>query len=489
MPEPLAPGYVPADSPPVPGDSPFDVVKPVAEDARLDVVKPVPEDSPLDVVKPAPEDRSSARRRVLLIVAGGIAAYKAPELVRALIAAGCTVQVVMTPAARAFVSELALATVSTRPVRSSLLDPAEEGRVGHIELADWPELVLVAPATADIMARAAAGLADDLAACCLLATRAPVLWAPAMNTNMWRHPATRSNLATLRARGAEFVGPDRGALACGWIGEGRMIDPPLIVEAATTLLAARAEGLSEASGAWAGRRVLISAGPTRTYIDPVRFISNASTGAMGFALAAAARALGADVTLVAGPVELATPPGVRRVNVETAAQMHAALEQALVDAPVDLVAMVAAVSDLEVDRATQKLEKAALLPTMAGLSWRRGVDILASLTARHAAGPGPRPFFLGFAAQTVDEGPEIEGELLRLGAAKLESKSVDAIFVNRVGVPGLGFASSTNAGYLLLRAPGGAPATVQPSGPPMAKERLAGWLLARLADRLGGAGA
>lgn len=453
---------------------------------------PVPSDSSIEVVKPVLEDRSS-RRRVLLIVAGGIAAYKAPELVRALVAAGCAVQVVMTPAARAFVSELALATVSTRPVRSSLLDPAEEGRVGHIELADWPELVLVAPATADLMARAAAGLADDLAACVLLATRAPVLWAPAMNTNMWRHPATRHNLATLRARGAEFVGPDRGELACGWIGEGRMIDPPLIVAAAQALLTAGLKDMSERTasgpGPWAGRRVLISAGPTRTYIDPVRFVSNASTGAMGFALAAAAQALGAEVTLVAGPVELATPAGVRRVDVETAAQMHAALEQALAEAPVDLLAMVAAVSDLEVEGAAHKLDKAALLPTMAALRWRTGVDILASLTARHGAS-AERPFFLGFAAQTVADGPEVEAELLRLGAAKLASKGVDAIFVNRVGVPGLGFASTTNAGYLLLRAPeADAGVSVKPSGPPVAKQQLAGWMLAQLAPRLREAGA
>ena len=444
---------------------------------------PVLADSSDEVVKPGLEDRSS-RRRVLLIVAGGIAAYKAPELVRALIAGGCAVQVVMTPAARAFVSELALATVSTQPVRSSLLDPAEEGRVGHIELADWPELVLVAPGTADLMARAAAGLADDLAACVLLATRAPVLWAPAMNTNMWRHPATRHNLATLRDRGAEFVGPDRGELACGWIGEGRMIDPPVIVAAVQALLSSGPKDMSEGTGPWSGRRVLISAGPTRTYIDPVRFISNASTGAMGFALAAAARALGAEVTLVAGPVELATPAGVRRVDVETAAQMHAALEQALAEAPVDLVAMVAAVSDLEVDGAAHKLDKATLLPTMAGLRWRTGVDILASLTARHGAS-ARRPYFLGFAAQTVADGPEVEAELLRLGASKLASKRVDAIFVNRVGVPGLGFASATNAGYLLLRAPGDGPVTVKPSGPPVAKEQLAGWMLSQLAGELG----
>ncbi|HEY0137885.1 MAG TPA: bifunctional phosphopantothenoylcysteine decarboxylase/phosphopantothenate--cysteine ligase CoaBC, partial [Nannocystis sp.] len=239
-------------------------------------------------------------RRILLIVAGGIAAYKAPELVRALIAGGFTVQVVMTRAAGAFVSELSLATVSTRAVRTSLLDPAEEGRVGHIELADWPDLVIVAPGTADLIARAAAGLADDLAATVLLATRAPVLWAPAMNTNMWRHPATRHNLATLAARGARFIGPDRGELACGWVGEGRMIDPSAIVQEARRVL----DDLSQGTGSWAGRRVLVSAGPTRSYIDPVRFFSNASTGVMGFAIAAAAHQLGAEVTLVAGPVEL-----------------------------------------------------------------------------------------------------------------------------------------------------------------------------------------
>ena len=448
------------------------------------MVEPVPADraSADPLVKPVPEDRSN-RPRVLLIVAGGIAAYKAPELVRALIAAGCVVQVVLTPAARAFVSELALATVSTRSVRTSLLDPAEEGRVGHIELADWPDLVLVAPGTADLLARAAAGLADDLAACCLLATRATVLWAPAMNTNMWRHPATQQNLATLHGRGAHFVGPDRGELACGWIGEGRMIDAPRIVEAARELLAAARATRGARGGAWSGRRVVVSAGPTRAYIDPVRFFSNASTGAMGFALAAAARLLGADVTLVAGPVELATPAGVRRIDVETAPEMHAALEQALATAPVDLVAMVAAVSDLEVDSAPEKLEKAALLPTLSGLRWRAGIDILATLTTRHAAADVParrRPRFLGFAAQTVPEGLDVEAELLRLGRAKLLAKRVDTLFVNRVGVPGLGFASPTNAGYLLQVDPTSSTITVHPSGPPMAKEALAVWLLAQL---------
>jgi len=416
-------------------------------------------------------------RRVLLIVSGGIAAYKAPELVRAFVAAGCEVQVVMTPAAEAFVSALSLATVSTRPVRTRLLDPEEEGHVGHIELADWPDLVVVAPATADLLARATHGLANDLAATVLLATRAPVLWAPAMNTNMWRHPATQDNLATLRARGAEFVGPDRGQLACGWIGEGRMIDPPLIVAAA---LARLGDG-AQAGGPWAGKRVLVSAGPTRTYIDPVRFVTNASTGAMGFAIAEAAQRAGAAVTLVAGPVELATPPGVRRVDVETAAEMHAALESELSQGPCDWVAMVAAVQDLEIDGgAARKLEKAELLATLPTLGWRAAPDILAALTARFGRGAGqgaPRSRFLGFAAQTVADGPEdrLQQELIRLGEIKLRAKGADAIFVNRVGAPGVGFASATNAGLLLARE--GDAIAVRASGPPIAKAALAAWLL------------
>lgn len=427
-------------------------------------------------LKPGP--RTAQRgRRVLLIVSGGIAAYKAPELVRALVAAGCEVQVVMTPAAKAFATELSLATVSTRPVRTSLLDPAEEGRVGHIELADWPDLVLVAPATADLLARAAHGLADDLAATVLLATRAPVLWAPAMNTNMWRHAATQHNLATLRARGAEFVGPDRGELACGWIGEGRMIDPPQIVAAALTLLAR--------GGPWAGRRVVVSAGPTRTYLDPVRFVTNASSGAMGFAIAAAAVRAGAEVTLVAGPVELATPTGARRIDVETAAQMQAALHDELSAGTCDLVAMVAAVGDLEIDDApAQKLDKSQLLAALPALRWKTAPDILAGLTARFGRGApagAPRSRFLGFAAQTVEDGPEdrVSAELIRLGAAKLASKNCDALFVNRVGVAGTGFQSPTNAGFLLVER--GGSVAVHPSGPPVAKAALAGWLLDTLA--------
>jgi phosphopantothenoylcysteine decarboxylase / phosphopantothenate---cysteine ligase len=420
--------------------------------------------------------------RVVLIVAGGIAAYKAPDLVRKLIAVGCEVQVVTTAAASAFCTELSLATVSGRAVRHSLLDAAEEGRVGHIEIADWAEIVVVAPATADIMARAASGIANDLATTVLLATRAPVLWAPAMNTNMWSHAATQANLAVLRARGGEFVGPDRGELACGWIGEGRMIDPPTIAAAARAL----AERPSQSRQRWAGRKLLVTAGPTRAYLDPVRFISNASTGAMGFGIAEAAAARGANVVLVAGPVALATPAGVRRVDVETGAQMLDACERELSGAdvgPVDLVVMVAAVADLiPVDPATGKLGKDRVLETFSSMRWRTEVDILATLAARHR----PRTRFLGFAAQTVDAEPgadeQLHAELRRLGALKLERKGCDALFVNRVGVPGLGFGSPTNAG-LMLFAEGAEPFDIVDAGPPRPKLALAEWMLDQLAAR------
>jgi phosphopantothenoylcysteine decarboxylase / phosphopantothenate---cysteine ligase len=415
--------------------------------------------------------------RVLLIVSGGIAAYKAPDLVRKLIAVGFEVAVVVTEAALGFCTELSLATVSGRPVRRSLLDPAEEGAVGHIELADWPDLVLVAPATADLMARAANGLANDLATTVLLATTAPVLWAPAMNTNMWRHPATRANLAILRERNAQFVGPDRGELACGWIGEGRMIDPPIIAEAARALV--------DRDRSWSGRKLLVTAGPTRAYLDPVRFISNASTGSMGFAIAEAGAARGAEVVLVSGPVALPTPPRVRRVDVETGAQMLEACERELGAGEVDLVAMVAAVADLiPAEPARAKVSKDEVLAAFATMGWRSEVDILATLVERH----GARTKFLGFAAQTVDarlDEREVGDELRRLGAAKLDRKGCDALFVNRVGVPGLGFGSPTNAGLLLFSDdPRQPPRQPRDSGPPRAKAELAAWLLDELGARL-----
>jgi phosphopantothenoylcysteine decarboxylase/phosphopantothenate--cysteine ligase len=409
---------------------------------------------------------------VLLGVSGGIAAYKAPELVRAFVAAGIEVQVVMTPAARAFATELALATVSRRPVRVELLDAGEEGKVGHIELADWPDLVVVAPATANVLARAAAGMADDLLTTVLLATRAPILWAPAMNTNMWRHPATQHNLATLATRGAAFVGPDRGELACGWVGEGRMIDPPIIVEHARGMLRGAERRGPSPDASWAGRRVLVSAGPTRAHLDPVRFISNASTGAMGFAIAEQAARRGADVILVAGPVERATPVGVRRVDVETAEQMLAAMDEVLRAAPCELVAMVAAVADLAPRRPSAgKLDKAELISALDPGAWALGVDVLATLVERH----GDRSFFLGFGAQTVEEGQDVHARLLAAGRDKLARKRCHAIFVNRVGVPGVGFGSDTNTGLLIHR-----DQRVQDAGEPRDKHSLAAWLLDRL---------
>ncbi len=415
------------------------------------------------------------RSRVLLCVGGGIAAYKAPALVRALIKEGLEVRVLLTKAARAFVSELALASVSGHPVRSRLLDASEEGTIGHIELADWADVVVVAPGTANLMARAAHGITDDLVTCVLLATTAPVIWAPAMNTNMWLHPATQANLETLRTRGVGIIGPDSGELACGHVGEGRMVDPSSLAEQVV-------EHLGGACGPWDGLRVVVSAGPTRTYIDPVRFIANASTGAMGFAIAEVAAGLGAEVTLVAGPVDRPTPAGVTRVDVETAEQMQRALSQCLCECAVDLVAMVAAVGDLEITGSDSKLRKADLLARLGAMQWRTGVDILATLSAKHR----PKTRFLGFAAQTVDgEGPEMEAALVRLGEEKLRSKGVDAIFVNRVGVPGLGFASSTNAGTLILDdALAGKGPRLLPSGPPIAKLDLAKWLLGQLRMRL-----
>jgi phosphopantothenoylcysteine decarboxylase/phosphopantothenate--cysteine ligase len=358
-----------------------------------------------------------------------------------------------------------------------LLDTEEEGRVSHIELADWPDVVLVAPATADLIARAATGMANDLVTTCLLATRAPVLWAPAMNTNMWRHPATQGNLATLAARGASFVGPDSGELACGWVGEGRMVDPPLIVTAVLDLLSKM--GLAGAS--WSGRRVLVSAGPTRAHIDPVRFVTNASTGAMGFAVASAAQRRGAEVTLVAGPVDRPTPTGVRRVDVCTGEEMLRAMEAELEPGGYDLVAMVAAVADVVPGAVSQsKIEKPELLGRLDGLSWSLATDVLSTLTINHT----DNCIFLGFAAETVDSGDEaaVVSALRRAGVAKMRAKGCRALFVNRVAAPGVGFASDTNAGILLVD--GEDEPEALPSGPPVAKVELAGWILDRVGERL-----
>ena len=414
--------------------------------------------------------------RILLCVGGGIAAYKAPMLVRDLIRAGHEVQVLMTKSAGAFVTEMSLSTVSKRPVRTTLLDASAEGEVGHIDLADWPDLVVVAPGTANLMARAAAGMANDLVTTVLLATQAPVLWAPAMNTNMWNHPATRANLATLAERGAAFVGPGEGDLACGWVGAGRMVDPEEIVTAVDS-------ALTRASGdkPWAGKRVLVSAGPTRAYMDPVRFVSNASTGAMGVEIARSAMEQGAKVTLVAGPLQVTVPEGIERIDVETASQMFDALHEQLSAGSIDLVAMVAAVADYAPGNpAADKLGKSDAVEQMSSIQWKRERDLLSTLCAEFAKDT----FFLGFAAQTSSqESPEeVEKELLAYAREKLERKGCQAIFVNRVGIQGTGFGSPTNAGWLLRSGREGAEAsgTLRPKG------ELADWLLEKLGDEVGG---
>ena len=251
-------------------------------------------------------------KRILLGVTGGIAAYKSAELVRRLKERGAQVRVAMTPGATAFVAPMTFQALSGEPVHTELLDPAAEAAMGHIELAKWAELVLVAPASADFMARCAHGLADDLLATLCLATEAPLALAPAMNQAMWRHPATQANARALEGRGVHLLGPGAGAQACGDTGPGRMLEPLEIADAAEALFA---------PGPLAGVRVLITAGPTREALDPVRFISNHSSGKMGFALAREARAMGAEVALVCGPVALPTPAGVERIDVESAQQM------------------------------------------------------------------------------------------------------------------------------------------------------------------------
>lgn len=358
--------------------------------------------------------------RVLLGVSGGIAAYKAADLVRRLREAGAEVRVVMTEGAQRFVAPLTFQALSGHPVRDSLWDEHAEAAMGHIELARWATRVLVAPASADAIARLAHGLAGDLLGTLCLATDAPLAIAPAMNRLMWAHPATQANIDMLRARGVEVVGPGEGDQACGEVGAGRMLEPTQIVAALAALRVDAAR--------FAGRRVLITAGPTREDIDPVRYIGNRSSGKMGFALAAAAAAMGARVTLVAGPVALATPAGVSRVDVRSAAQMREAVLAALPEQDVFIAA--AAVADyMPAQAAADKIKKTGESLT---LELVRTPDILAEVAAR-----AERPFTVGFAAETRDIEAYARDKLVR--------KRLDMIAANRVGLPGLGFEADDNA--------------------------------------------
>jgi phosphopantothenoylcysteine decarboxylase / phosphopantothenate---cysteine ligase len=372
---------------------------------------------------------SLAGQRLLLCVCGGIAAYKTIELVRRLREAGAEVQVAMTENAKHFVGAASLQAVSGAPVRDSLWDAAAEAAMGHIELARWADRIVVAPATANTLARLAHGIADDLVTTLCLATTAPVVVVPAMNNRMWLHPATQANLATLASRGVAVIGPDHGAQACGEFGPGRLSEPPDIVAALAAHIASAAVNATDL----AGRRFLISAGPTFEDMDPVRFIGNRSSGKMGFAIAAAAARRGGEVVLVAGPVSLPTPVGVRRLDVRSAAQMYEAVLGAL---PADVYIGAAAVADytprVVASEKIKKTEQPGGGDTMT-VELVRTADVLAAVAA-HTQRPR---VVVGFAAETHD--------VERYARDKLIRKRLDLVAANRVGVAGSGFESEDNA--------------------------------------------
>jgi len=353
-----------------------------------------------------------SERRVLLIVGGGIAAYKSLELVRLLAKAGVRTRAVLTDAGARFVTPLTLSALTEDKVYQDMFSLTDEAEMGHIELSRQADLIVVAPATADLMARAAHGLANDLAATALLATDKPVLMAPAMNVRMWLHPATQRNVAQLTADGVRFVGPDAGAMACGEYGPGRMAEPQAILEAILTRLAD-----ADTARPLVGKRIIVTAGPTLEPIDPVRYLSNRSSGKQGFAIAEALARLGADVRLVTGPAALADPPGVRVVRVETAAEMLAACQAAL---PADAAVCVAAVADWRpAVAAPRKLKKGASGPPAIALV--ENPDILATLSAPGSSRPR---LVIGFAAET----DAVENN----AQAKLTRKGCDWIVANDV---------------------------------------------------------
>ncbi|MGE3782407.1 MAG: bifunctional phosphopantothenoylcysteine decarboxylase/phosphopantothenate--cysteine ligase CoaBC [Alphaproteobacteria bacterium] len=400
-------------------------------------------------------------RRILLIIAGGIAAYKSLELIRRLREQGAAVRVVMTDAARQFVTPLSVASLSEDKVYGELWSLTDESEMGHIRLSREADLLVVAPATADLIARMAAGLADDLAATTLLASDKQVLIAPAMNAMMWAHPATQANLATLKARGVLQVGPGAGELACGEVGYGRMAEPAEILAAIARILAPD----RPLDKLLAGRRALVTSGPTREPIDPVRYLSNHSSGKQGHAIAAALAALGADTVLVSGPTQEPTPSGVRLVAVESARQMLAASEATL---PVDVAVMAAAVSDWRVEtEAGQKLKKDGNGPPMLRLV--ENPDILATIASRHNDRPS---LVVGFAAETEN--------VVANAIEKRRRKRCDWILANDVS-PGTGtFGGDRNTIHL-----------VDGDGvedwPVMTKTEVAARLADRIALRIGAA--
>jgi len=388
-------------------------------------------------------------------VTGGIGAYKAVEVARLLQKRGHRVKAVMTRSARRFVGPLTFEAITREPVITSQFAPGLNAEIEHIALASGMDLLLVAPATANIIGKFAHGIADDFLSALYLATRAPVLIAPAMNTNMWEHEAVRANVDALGARGVHFVDPGAGYLACGWIGKGRLAEPEAIVDAADHLLRQR--------NSLAGRRVLVTAGPTLEDLDPVRFIGNRSSGRMGFALAREAQSRGAHVVLVCGPTPLEPPAVAEVIRVRSARDMHSAVLSR--DGDVDAVIMSAAVADYTPagGSSAQKIEKGGAL----NLVLERTPDILADLSARR--GDRHTPLLVGFAAET--------GDPVARATKKLNAKRVDLIVANDVSAPGSGFDVDTNQ-VTLLSAAGAEPL------PLMSKTEVAGVVLDRLEQLL-----
>ena len=395
-------------------------------------------------------------KRILLIVGGGIAAYKALDLVRRLQERGVSVRVILTKGGAEFVTPLSFSVLSGDKTFTDLFDLKDEAEIGHIRLSREADLIVVAPATADLLAKMATGTASDLASTVLLATDKRVLVAPAMNVRMWQHPATRRNVATLRADGIEFVGPDEGEMACGEYGPGRMAEPPAIIEAIEHLFAVKQVG------PLSGRHVLITSGPTHEPLDPVRYIANRSSGKQGHALARAALSLGARVTLVSGPVALPDPEGVKLVKIETAYEMLDAVLDAL---PADIAICAAAVADWRAAREeAQKLKKQGGGDVTLALA--QNPDILATL-----AKPSPeRPdLVIGFAAETEN--------LIANATAKRRAKGADWVVANDVS-PGTGIMGGDRTVVHLVTGVG------VEDWPPMSKDEMATRLLSHAAEAL-----
>ncbi|OLO07029.1 bifunctional 4'-phosphopantothenoylcysteine decarboxylase/phosphopantothenoylcysteine synthetase [Salinicola sp. MH3R3-1] len=409
-----------------------------------------------------------AGTRILLGISAGIAAYKSANLARLLKKTGFEVRVVMTEGAQAFITPLTLQALTGEPVRTSLLDPEAEAGMGHIELAKWADIILIAPTTADLMARLAHGHADDLLTTLCLATEARCLMAPAMNQAMWRHPATLANADRLAELGWTLLGPDAGDQACGDVGLGRMLEPE-------TILAQLLNEVGQSGGEsprmmpvhqdLVGKRVVITAGPTREALDPVRYLSNHSSGKMGYALAAACVERGASVSLVSGPVSLSTPPGVNRIDVTSATEMLAAVESQL---PCDLFIGCAAVADYRAAAVSEHKLKKTDADSGLTLELVRNPDIVATVAARP-----DRPFTVGFAAETQD--------LETHAGSKLERKRLDLIVANDISREGVGFGSDDNAVTLLWKQHD---QTTRRELPAQAKATLAAVIVDHIVDRL-----